>query len=140
MTEKLYNIKMRDNARKLRSHGTLAEVLIWQGLKNRKTRGHRFLRQRILGPYITDFLCPALKLIIEIMGSSHREGRLEYDSRRDRFLRGLGYQIIYLSDQSVKQDLSGVFEHLSTRIEDVELGIKIPLERWQVENLWDGHR
>lgn len=57
------------------------EVRIWTGLR-RKAIGVRFRRQHPIGPYIVDFACLTLKLVIEIDGSQHYDSVMA-DSLRD---------------------------------------------------------
>jgi very-short-patch-repair endonuclease len=54
--------------KQLRRDSTLPEALLWRHLRNRTTEGHKFRRQQQLGPYIVDFYCAAVKLVIEIDG------------------------------------------------------------------------
>ncbi|MBS3976881.1 MAG: DUF559 domain-containing protein [Syntrophomonadaceae bacterium] len=50
-----YNPKLRNKAKELRKAGNLAEVLLWNQLKNRQFMGFDFDRQKIIGNYIVDF-------------------------------------------------------------------------------------
>ncbi len=73
-------------ARENRKAPTPAENLLWQKiLHNRQFHGHKFLRQKPIGPNIADFYCAELKLVIEIDGDSHAV-RTDYDARRTAFL------------------------------------------------------
>ena len=50
----------------------------------------RLTRQRIVGSYILDFYCGAVKLTVELDGSQHYESEaIEYDKTRTRFLESL---------------------------------------------------
>ncbi|TMB65917.1 MAG: DUF559 domain-containing protein, partial [Deltaproteobacteria bacterium] len=44
-------------ARELRSNPTNAERTLWRHLRLRQIHGHKFRRQRPIGPYIIDFVC-----------------------------------------------------------------------------------
>ncbi len=79
-----YNPKLIPLARKLRNNSTLAEILLWEEIKNRKMLGYRFLRQKPIGNYIVDFFCNKLKLAIEIDGDTHREENFENDMKRQK--------------------------------------------------------
>lgn len=59
-------------ARRLRQSAGLAERRVWARLKRGSIDGFRFRRQHPVGPYIADFACEALKLMIEIDGGVHR--------------------------------------------------------------------
>jgi Protein of unknown function (DUF559) len=45
------------------------------------------------GPYVCDFICLEAKLIVELDGSQHVE-QMNYDARRDDFMRSYGYRIV----------------------------------------------
>jgi very-short-patch-repair endonuclease len=44
-------------ARVLRQNPTDAERKLWADLRLRQVHGHKFRRQRPIGPYIVDFVC-----------------------------------------------------------------------------------
>lgn len=67
----------------------------------------RFIRQKILGSYIVDFYCPALKLIIEIDGEQHFfEENLVYEKRRERYLENKGYMLLRFYNSDINKKLS----------------------------------
>jgi very-short-patch-repair endonuclease len=72
-------------ARLLRSHQTDAEQRLWQRLRG-KLLGVAFRRQYPIGPFIADFACAALSIVIELDGGQHAEAK-DYDARRDTYLR-----------------------------------------------------
>ena len=47
---------------------TVAEQHLWKFLRNCRQNHIRFRRQHGIGPYIVDFYCPQVRLIIEIDG------------------------------------------------------------------------
>jgi very-short-patch-repair endonuclease len=63
--------KMLHRAGELRSEPTPAEAKLWAYLRTLRADGLRFRRQHAIGPYITDFCSPHLKLVIEVDGSQH---------------------------------------------------------------------
>ncbi|PWK64124.1 endonuclease domain-containing protein [Aminobacter sp. AP02] len=63
--------EMRQKARSLRLHTTKAETLLWYELRELRAAGLKFRRQSPIGPYIVDFLCPSVRLVVEIDGDSH---------------------------------------------------------------------
>jgi very-short-patch-repair endonuclease len=83
----LHRIKpvMRKHAADLRREATQPERALWYWLRNRRLDALKFRRQATLGNCIVDFLCPELKLVIEIDGESH-VGRGEQDRSRDACL------------------------------------------------------
>ena len=102
-----YDPKLVSRARKLRKQGILSEVLLWNQLRNRSLRGYKFFRQKPIGPYIVDFLCEELSLIIEIDGYSHQE-KDQYDKNRDGFLRSFGFYVLHFQDEDIRKNLTGV--------------------------------
>jgi len=71
-------------ARQLRQSLTRSEAALWAELRKGKL-GERFRSQHVLAPFIVDFYCPSLRLVIEVDGDVH-EGREDADARRDRIL------------------------------------------------------
>ncbi|MDW2995187.1 MAG: endonuclease domain-containing protein [Alphaproteobacteria bacterium] len=105
------NKDLRKNARELRKKSTLSEVLLWNLLKNKRTNGLDFDRQRIIGNYIVDFYCPKLKLVIEIDGCSH-DNKYTYDKKRDEYLKSLGLSVIHFDDHDVKFQIDKVISSI----------------------------
>ncbi|HPR18718.1 MAG TPA: DUF559 domain-containing protein, partial [Candidatus Cloacimonadota bacterium] len=109
-----YNSKLKKRARKLRNDSTLSEVLLWREIKGKKL-GYDFHRQKPIGNYIVDFYCPKLKLVIEIDGMSHA-GKLEYDSKRNNYLKNSGLNVLHILDEDIKKNLISVLEYLKNWI------------------------
>lgn len=78
-----------------------AETRVWVRIR-RSQLGVRFRRQVVIGPYIADFACHLLKLVIEIDGSQHFES--EYDAVRDEYLRLHGWTVIRIESSYVVMD------------------------------------
>ncbi|HAY27526.1 MAG TPA: DNA (cytosine-5-)-methyltransferase, partial [Candidatus Accumulibacter sp.] len=79
-------------------------------------RAHRFLglkfkRQKPMGRYIVDFVCLEQRLIIEIDGGQHAE-QLDYDRRRDAWLRSQGFTVLRFWNSEVMQPLDEVLEQI----------------------------
>jgi very-short-patch-repair endonuclease len=61
---------------------TVPEVRLWQWLRTRP-RGFKFRHQHPAGPYVLDFYCAAVKLVVEVDGEAHSRGdRPERDFAR----------------------------------------------------------
>ncbi len=70
------------------------EKLFWSEVRNRKLGGHKFKRQHLIGNYIVDFACLEKKVVVvELDGSFHAE-RVDYDVRRDAYLKQNGYDVL----------------------------------------------
>ncbi len=106
-----YDPKLKQLARNLRKHSTLAEILLWQELKQRKIRGYNFHRQKPMGNYIVDFFCDELRLAIEIDGDSHGYKEIE-DEIRQRELEKLGIRFLRFTDSNVKNARWAIVEEI----------------------------
>ncbi|MBR4129168.1 MAG: DUF559 domain-containing protein [Bacteroidaceae bacterium] len=88
-----HNINSKKGMRTyLRTHGTIAEIIMWRLLKSRQIDGVKFRRQFSVDNYILDFYCPELRLCIELDGTPHftEAGRLR-DKCRTKDLREIHY-------------------------------------------------
>ncbi len=112
-----YNKKLNPLARNLRNKSTLAEVLLWNKLKQRKMAGYQFLRQRPIGNYIVDFFCHKLKLVIEIDGDSH-ENKVVKDEKRQNDLEKMGLTVLRFGDHAVKTHIEGILNAIYNWIEE----------------------
>ena len=75
-------------AKSMRHTATDAEILMWQLLRNKRFMNLKFHRQHVIAPYIVDFFCHELGLVIELDGSQHgTDDAVEYDAVRTQFLR-----------------------------------------------------
>lgn len=106
-----YNSKLKEKARYLRNHSTLAEVLLWNQIKGKKISGYDFHRQKPIGNYIVDFYSPDLQLAIEIDGVSHLD-KYNYDRKREDELLQYGISIIHFRDDEVKGHIDLCIEQI----------------------------
>ncbi len=104
------------NAKSLRSHQTEAEQRLWYHLRAHRFMGLKFKRQKPIGRYIADFVCVERRLVIEIDGGQHGE-QVEYDLRRDAWLRGQGYTVLRFWNNEVLQQMEGVLEKIQCVVE-----------------------
>jgi very-short-patch-repair endonuclease len=89
---------------------SLPEILLWDELR-RRPDGFKFRRQHPLGPYVADFYCAALKLVVEVDGSSHDCGEAqERDARRDAWMRVSGLRVLRFNGEDVFKDMDSVVE------------------------------
>lgn len=100
-------------ARELRKNSTVEEKILWNYLRNRELFPFKFRRQFVIDPFIVDFYCDQLKLVIELDGSQHAdEKELEYDKKRTEFLERNGIQVIRFWNEEIHQNLNEVIEYL----------------------------
>ena len=82
-------------AKTMRSNATDAENLMWQLLRAKRFMNLKFRRQHVIAPYIVDFYCHELGLVIELDGSQHgTDDAIEYDAERTKFLEALGLKVV----------------------------------------------
>ena len=99
-------------AQEMRKAPTHAEHVLWQILRGKKL-GVSFRRQHPLGPYITDFMCTELNLIIEVDGDVHEElSQQEHDEARSVYLSGRGLRVIRFANEAVLSELDRVVKDL----------------------------
>jgi very-short-patch-repair endonuclease len=91
-------------ARKLRRTMSLPEVLLWQRLRD-SPEGVAFRKQRPIDPYIADFYCSSIRLVIEVDGEAHDRGdRPQPDERRAAFLHERGNRVLRIAAEEVLKD------------------------------------
>ncbi|HEX6103733.1 MAG TPA: DUF559 domain-containing protein [Alphaproteobacteria bacterium] len=106
--------KSVQRARQLRREATNVERRLWSRLRC-SGFGVRFVRQHPIGPYIADFACRSLKLIVELDGSQHGG---EQDRRRDAFMARRGYLVLRFWNSEIMSNLDGVLETIRLAILD----------------------
>ena len=97
------------NARRLRKPLTPLEAMLWRRLRGGQIGGFKFRRQHVIGPYIVDFCCAEVGLVIEVDGDSHTEQE-EYDEERTNYLKYLGHSVIRFTNRDVLHNMDGVLE------------------------------
>ncbi|MGR8997525.1 MAG: endonuclease domain-containing protein [Gammaproteobacteria bacterium] len=102
-------MNLTNKARSLRKNQTDVEQLLWKQLCNRNLYNHKFRRQFPIEPYIADFVCLELKLIIELDGGQHAN-RINYDEQRSLFLEQRGFRVIRFWNNDVFENTVGVLE------------------------------
>jgi len=117
-----YNKTLKHLARKLRKNSTPAEVRLWSELfRSDRMMGYTFLRQRPVLNYIADFMCKALKLIIEIDGASHEIEKIwQKDQKRQKELQEYGFTLLRFTDEEIFNDLDNVQRAIEGWIKDYE--------------------
>jgi very-short-patch-repair endonuclease len=92
----------------MRNALTPAERHLWQALRG-DALGVTFRRQHPVPPYIADFACIALKLVVEVDGSDHG-GRA--DAHRDAAMRDDGWHMLRYWNNEVLAKRDGVVEDI----------------------------
>ncbi|MDO8587457.1 MAG: DUF559 domain-containing protein [Armatimonadota bacterium] len=98
-------------ARRLRRDQTTAEAVLWRYLRDRQMHGRKWRRQEPIDQYVVDFICPELRLIIELDGEAHAD-RQQQDEARQAYLESRGFRVVRFLNDDVFQNLVGVMETL----------------------------
>lgn len=108
--------------RDLRRHATAAESKLWKLLRRRQLAGLRFRRQHSIGPYVVDFYCPEVRLVVELDGAVHDDPlRAAYDAARESYLEGLGLRVLRFGNERVMRQADLVLDAIA------EAGQRSPL-------------
>lgn len=97
----------------MRHTATDAESLMWQILRARHFMDLKFRHQHVIKPYIVDFYCHDIGLVIELDGSQHgTDDGIEYDAERTKFLEALGLTVVRYWNHDVLGQTDVVLEDL----------------------------
>ena len=119
--------KSRKFAKKLRRQMTSAETILWSRLRRSQLMSLKFRRQHPVGPYIADFACMALKLIVEVDGDTHgTTAELQHDARRSRYLESQGWTIVRAFNVDVYKNMNGVLEQIAEMARNLERAAAFP--------------
>ena len=89
-------------ARHQRQDAGLAERRLWDCLRAGRIDRHKFRRQHPVGPYIADFACDRLRLILEVDGGVHdRDDVMLRDHLRQTELQALGWTVLRFRNEEV---------------------------------------
>ncbi len=80
-------------SRRLRRRSTSTEEVVWDMVRDRRMLGLKIRRQHPVGPFIADFYCAELSLVLELDGNVHLDPiQYEKDRYRDDWMaeRGIG--------------------------------------------------
>ena len=103
-------------AKALRRDLTPAEGILWRHVRGKRFGGFKFRRQQPLGPYIADFLCARVGLIVELDGESHVDREM-HDAARQAVLEAMGYRVLRFLNSDVYDDLEMVLENVGMACE-----------------------
>jgi very-short-patch-repair endonuclease len=105
---------------------TDAEQRLWRALRRDQLNGLSFRRQHPLGPYIVDFYCPRLQLVVEVDGGQHAEQRKQADQRRTQWLAEKGVTVVRYWNNEVLSNLEGVLGDLLAHTERLSQAVTTP--------------
>ncbi len=106
-----------ETAEGLRKNMTLAELILWKKLKDRKLFKVKFRRQHPIDIFIVDFYCHQYKLVIEVDGEIHFDPeKKEYDLGRTEELKRFGIRIIRFTNDQIIFDMDKVITEINNTI------------------------
>ncbi len=114
---KAYNPAQRTYARRLRREQTDAEARLWFHLRGCQINGAKFRRQQPLGPFVADFCCMEVGLVIEVDGGQHSERELA-DARRTQLIEEQGFWVLRFWNNEVLEQTEAVVEQIRMAIEE----------------------
>lgn len=94
-------------ARELRQRQTKADSLIWNIVRANRLCNKKFRRQHVVGPFVADFACCELMLIVEIDGGYH-DYKYEEDVSRQKYLEEMGWRVVRFSNEEVIENVEAV--------------------------------
>ena len=104
------NALSQRRATSLRNSVTDSEKALWRKLRKRQLCNLYFRRQMPIGPYIADFACSEISLIIEVDGGQHMDSK--HDVLRDRFLSKEGFRVLRFWSNDVLTRIDAVMEEI----------------------------
>jgi len=97
----------------MRHSATDAEHLMWKLLRTKQFMNLKFRRQHVIAPYIVDFYCHEIGLVIELDGGQHgADEAIEYDAERTKFLEDLDLKVVRYWNHEVLGQTDMVLEDL----------------------------
>ncbi len=84
---------------------------MWRLLRDRQLAGLKFRRQVPIGPFIADFACIEMRLVVELDGDQHAESCA--DAMRDALLRRHGWRVLRIWNADVRESPAGVLSQIA---------------------------
>ncbi len=101
------------NAKAHRHNPTPAEDAMWQVVRNRQIKNHKFRRQHPIAGFIPDFVCLEQKLIVEVDGGYHdAEQQQKFDAAREKWLAENGFRMIRFTNEEILEQMPMVLQKL----------------------------
>lgn len=114
--DRKHNPELTHNAKNLRKNMTKEERLLWYEFL--REYPVRFLRQKVIDNYIVDFYCSKARLIIELDGSQHFEGKGQHRDRiRTERIEARDLTVVRIPNNEVTENLSGVCEYIDLMVQ-----------------------
>lgn len=103
-----------NRARRLRQTQSVAERILWERLRPNQLNGWGFRRQAPVEPFVVDFLCHKLRLIVEVDGAMHDDEEQKlFDAERTRLLELKGFVVVRVKEHVVRDATEHVLDWIS---------------------------
>ena len=76
-----------------------------------------------VGPYIADFLCKELSIVIEADGGQHGDQEA-YDARRTAWLEAAGFQVLRFWNHDILTDMDAVMEVIGEAVHHAQMAAR----------------
>jgi very-short-patch-repair endonuclease len=107
---------LAEHSRSMKHAPTVSEAALWRALGTRRCLGVRFRRQVVIADrFIVDFLAPSVRLVVEVDGPVHAF-KCGADARKDRVLARLGYRVLRLPEQLVRERLREALAQIAAAV------------------------
>lgn len=114
--------KSTKQARTLRRKLTRAETILWQHLRRRALNDLRFRRQFPIGPYIADFACADIKLIVEVDGETHNtDAEMRHDQKRTAYIEERGWSVMRCWNNDIYTNLDGTLSAIADTARNLQM-------------------
>ena len=122
--------RLRSNARALRKNSTDAERILWSELRDHRLNGASFRRQVPIKNFVTDFVCHAAKLVIELDGGQHFSDQAEQaDTARSAVIEAQGFAVLRFGNHDVMTNRAGVLETIVAAVAARAPTLALPRKR-----------
>ena len=95
----------------MRRQMTLAEKKLWGQLRGNRLEGFHFRRQQVIEPYIVEFYCHQVALVVEVDGGIHLDQQA-YDHERQLYLQSLGLRVIRFTNREILHNFEVVLAEI----------------------------
>ena len=107
-----------EKRRLLRRNATPVETILWTRIRNSQISGAKFRRQVSVGPFVVDFYCAAVRLAIELDGSSHEgEAAAKYDAGRQMIIETQDITFLRFANEQIYHNCDSAIEIIAATIE-----------------------
>jgi very-short-patch-repair endonuclease len=110
---------LTDICRQFRKEPTPAELVLWSRLRNKQI-GYKFRRQHPIYPFVVDFYCSKVNLIVEVDGPIHiNPDNQSKDKDREKILESTCNNILRVTNDDVLNNLEAVINLIKVTCDEL---------------------